>query len=138
MTSKVKSDVPTAAQFVAAALAQIVKPLSDRMIEVGSYLTLTGDFTANAWRISTPTADLLVQPVRLNRLNIVDANGNPDVNAVFLDGRLGSILVPFSTLATRNATISLYELDWLLSQYVTRTESAAVTRSLAAVEQAGD
>lgn len=141
--SKVKNDTPTAAVFVAAALQQIVSPLSKRMSEIGSYLALKGDFVAQAWMIETPKVNgeiavLRVQPIRLNRLNIVGEDGKPDLFASFLDGAMGKIPVPFAELATRNATISLYELDWLLSQHVAATEAFAVSQSLTSVESAGD
>jgi hypothetical protein len=160
MSKSEKSTTPTAAQFVAAALAQIVTPLSMRLAVLeldDASLTLTGDFLANAWKVSgnLPAErftederfhsnngfDLYLQPVRLNRLNIVDSQGNPsqtECDACPLVGYLGKIAVPFSELATRNATISLYELDWLLSQYVESWERFAVSVAVHSVEQAGN
>ena len=122
----------SAKDFVQAALTQIIAPLAKRVKETGldASLTLTGDYTAQAhcitFRVDGTSHVLRVQPVRLNRLNIVDADGSPDVNETFMSGRLGKIDVPFSELATRNATISLYELDWLLSQHVATLELDAV------------
>jgi hypothetical protein len=147
--SKSEVKAPTAAQIVAASLAQIVNPLAVRLSVLESdhdKLTLTGDFIANAWKVTLTSGGenyvLRVQPVRLNRLNIVNEDGSPmaenELAAIDFTGYLGLIAVPFSELATRNATISLYELDWLLSQYVTRAEASFVNAALESVESAGD
>jgi hypothetical protein len=137
-----KVNAPTATQIVAASLANITAPLGKRMQIAGSYLTLTHDFVAQAFKIEVGGIDgcatLRVKAVRLNRLNIVDEGGQPDLEADFLSGHFGSIEIPFSELATRNATISLYELDWLLSQHVAAYESVAVANAVHAQEVAGD